>query len=116
MGSAFQIFGNDLFDLDHLGHQIVGGVHATCCIDDKEVAPPGLGRLQGVEDHCSGISTPMVAHYLYLYPITPVFQLLNGRGPKGISSGDHNFFVLSLEHVGHLGYGSSLAHAIYPYH
>ena len=65
----------------------------------QDVDTPGLCGLHGVEDDGRGVGPHLLLDDGDAHPLAPHLELLDGGGPEGVCSGEHNLVTPGLEIV-----------------
>ena len=103
---------NDLAELGQLVHQVLLIVQPPGGVAQDHIYIPGLGRLQCIKQHRSGVGPLMLAHNRHVRPLGPYLQLVGGSGPEGIRRAEQDLLALRLQAVGQLADGGGLSHAV----
>ena len=94
-------------------HQIGLGVQTASRVDDHVVSLARRGSLQGIKQHCRGISSSLGLDHFRAGALSPNFELLDGGGAKGIGGAHQNVLALRAKHLCQLADSRGLAGPVY---
>ena len=101
--STGNLFGNDAVNFFQLFHEVRLGVESPCGIHNEYVELFCFRFFAGVVGHSRRVRTLLLLHDFATDSLTPDGQLLDGRRPKRIARGHHDFLAFRRQPFGQFG-------------